>query len=196
MAGTEPTNGRSPRHELGFLDALIEHAPMGLALVDRDMRYIRINDSLAAINGLPADDHIGKTPADVVPELAPLIEEVLTQVMEERKPILGMDITGPTPAQPDPDRFFQASFYPVFDGDEVIGVAGIIVELTRSVLAERTLHDQAAHIYEDVVQRLAVAQMAIETEHIDKAYENVKDALASAKRVASGILLQDRGGGA
>ncbi|MGZ8783064.1 MAG: hypothetical protein ACXWZB_06155 [Gaiellaceae bacterium] len=34
------------------------------------MRFVRVNDALAEINGLPAADHRGKTLGDVKPELA------------------------------------------------------------------------------------------------------------------------------
>ena len=39
---------------LALLDSLQKHAPIGIAFMDRDFRFQRINDELAAINGLPA----------------------------------------------------------------------------------------------------------------------------------------------
>ncbi len=47
------------------LDALFDHAPLGIALYDADLRYIRINKVLAAANQVPVADHIGRRAADV-----------------------------------------------------------------------------------------------------------------------------------
>ena len=44
----------------GMLDAVFARAPVGLALYDRDLRLVRINDHLAEINGLPAAEQIGR----------------------------------------------------------------------------------------------------------------------------------------
>jgi hypothetical protein len=37
---------------LGLLDVIFEHAPVGLALLDTELRYVRVNDCLAEINGV------------------------------------------------------------------------------------------------------------------------------------------------
>ena len=55
---------------LGELEHLYRTAPLGLALIDRDMRYVRINNRLAAFNGRPAVDHIGRTIREMVPAFA------------------------------------------------------------------------------------------------------------------------------
>ena len=44
-----------------MLKGLYKEAPIGLCYLDADLRYIHINDWLAAINGLPAEQHLGKT---------------------------------------------------------------------------------------------------------------------------------------
>jgi len=54
-----------------LLETLVRHAPMGIAFVDLEFRFQLINDKLAAINGLPASAHLGRTIADVVPDLWP-----------------------------------------------------------------------------------------------------------------------------
>ena len=41
------------RSTAGLLDVIFEHAPVGLALLDIDVRYVRVNDRLAEINGVP-----------------------------------------------------------------------------------------------------------------------------------------------
>ena len=53
------------------LEAAFAHVPVGLAVLDLDLRYVRINRLLADINGLPVEDHIGKSIHDAIPEIAP-----------------------------------------------------------------------------------------------------------------------------
>ena len=40
---------------VALLDVIFERAPIGLALLGIDLRYVRVNDRLAEINGLPAE---------------------------------------------------------------------------------------------------------------------------------------------
>ena len=39
-------------------------APVGLAFMDTEFRYVRVNDALAKINGRPAEEHLGRTLRD------------------------------------------------------------------------------------------------------------------------------------
>ena len=54
---------------LGLLDVVFAHAPVGIALLDRDLRFLRVNDRLAEISGVPADDHRGHTIGEILPRL-------------------------------------------------------------------------------------------------------------------------------
>ena len=54
---------------LGLLDVVFAHAPVGIALLDRDLRFLRVNDRLAAISGVPADDHRGRTIGEILPRV-------------------------------------------------------------------------------------------------------------------------------
>jgi PAS domain-containing protein len=55
------------RRAPGELDALYSAAPLGLAAFDLELRYLRINDRLAEINGWPATAHLGRTVAEMCP---------------------------------------------------------------------------------------------------------------------------------
>jgi PAS domain-containing protein len=83
----------------GLLDAIFERAPVGLAVHDHDLRYVRINDRMAEINGLPAEAHIGRTVAEVVPEVA-AIEADLRRVLESGEPLTELEVAGTTAAAP------------------------------------------------------------------------------------------------
>ena len=56
------------------LHALYEGAPVGLAFVDPELRYIAVNERLAEMHGLPVAAFVGLPVAEVIPELIEQIE--------------------------------------------------------------------------------------------------------------------------
>ena len=115
------------------LDALFTHAPVGLVLFDRDLRYRRINRALALdINGLPVDAHLGKRVAEVLPGLPAEMEETFRTVLETGQPAPEREIVGETPARPGEQRVWKANYFPVRDRKgTVIGVGNTVVDVTE-----------------------------------------------------------------
>ena len=96
----------------GLLDAIFERAPVGLALYDRELRYVRINDRMAEINGVPPAEHIGRTVAEVVPEVAD-VEADIRRVLASGEPLTEIEVAGATAAAPGVDREWVVSYWPV-----------------------------------------------------------------------------------
>ena len=119
---------------------LYRTAPIGLALVDRDLRFLRINDKLAEIDGMPVDAHIGRTVREVVPSVADTIEPLYRHVIETGQSILEVEIHGTTAAQPGIERDWLVDYYPMKEPDgSVQGVAAIVSEITGRKRAEEAL---------------------------------------------------------
>src|SRR5206468_520309 len=59
---------REALDSLAVVDAVFAAAPVGLAFMDANFHYVRVNDALARINGLPADEHFGRSLRDVLGE--------------------------------------------------------------------------------------------------------------------------------
>ena len=59
---------RARSESLALLDTVFLGAPVGLAFVDRELRFVRINDALAALNGHPPEAHLGRTVGEVLRE--------------------------------------------------------------------------------------------------------------------------------
>ena len=60
---------RETAETLTLLETLLSNAPFGFGFVDRDLRLVRLNETLAAINGSTAAEQIGgQRVAEVVPE--------------------------------------------------------------------------------------------------------------------------------
>ena len=104
---------RRSRRQLLELETLYRTAPIGLALVDRDLQFLRINHKLAEIDGMPIDAHIGRTLREVVPGVADTIEPLYRRVIETGQPVLQLEIHGTTPAQPGIERDWLVDYYPM-----------------------------------------------------------------------------------
>jgi PAS domain S-box-containing protein len=128
------------------LEQLYRTAPVGLASFDRDLRYTRINERLAEINGRPVADHLGRTVADMIPELAGEVVRLVRGVLETGKPVLGLEMHGETPAAPGRERYWIVSYYPLLaqdhrGGRSVEGVSVVVQEITDRKLAEEELRE-------------------------------------------------------
>jgi PAS domain S-box-containing protein len=117
---------------LALLDTLLSSAPVGMGLVDRQLRYRRVNDRLAAINGVPAAAHLGRTIREVLPQLAETLEPIHQRVLDTGQAIVDVEVHGETAAAPGEPRTWLASYYPVRSVDgAVIGVGLVVVETTE-----------------------------------------------------------------
>jgi signal transduction histidine kinase len=113
-------------------------APLGLAILDRDLRYIRINRHLADINGVAIAEHAGKSVREIVPDLAAEAEQGFREVIRTGKPLLGVVLSGQTRSQPGIQRFWRENVYPIMAPDgTVLGVNVTVEEVT----GEKRLND-------------------------------------------------------
>lgn len=82
------------RRQLAALQADYDQAPVGLCALDTELRFQRINASLAGLNGRPAADHLGQTVREMVPGLADQVEPLLRQVLRTGTPALNVATIG------------------------------------------------------------------------------------------------------
>ena len=121
-----------------LLDALYQSAPVGLGFWDGDLRYVRVNEALARINERSAEDHVGRTFREVVPQLADELEVIARGVLESGEAVIGLEIAAGTPGSPEVVRHWSASYYPVVSPDgKPIGVGAVVEETTDRRLAEQ-----------------------------------------------------------
>ncbi|MCY1059763.1 PAS domain-containing protein [Nannocystis sp. SCPEA4] len=112
------------------LDALFEGASVGLALLDRELRYVRVNRALALLNGVSPESHLGRTPVEISQHLASTMP-LLAEVMRTGVPYASDHFT------PFGERMWYVCFYPVRTRGVVTGVAATVLELTERVRAEQ-----------------------------------------------------------
>ena len=124
------------------LDQLYLNAPVGLCLVDSDLRFVRINQRLADINGLSIDEHLGAMVQDVVPQIWETIGPIYTRVLETGEAAMDFEVVGVAPIASDRDSTFLVSYYPVKnDHGRVIGVSTVVQDISARKQAEQELHE-------------------------------------------------------
>jgi PAS domain S-box-containing protein len=127
---------------LALLDAFLSNAPIGMAFFDSELRYLRINEHLAAANGKPVAEHLGKTIAEAVPNMPPMIPADLREVSETRRPLLNREVTG-RPGQP--ERTWLSSYFPVRTSDgRSLGVGVVALDITERLAALQRLRESEA----------------------------------------------------
>jgi PAS domain S-box-containing protein len=165
-----------PEDLLELLEGLLARAPFGFAFLDRELRYVHINEFLADMNGLPVDAHLGRSMPELFPQLDAVTGRRLREVLTGT-PLLGLEMTGSPPGKPTERRHWLASYYPVRAGGEIVGVAAAIVDLTEREAAAAALTRQAR-------QQAAVASFGLEA----VAEEQVDPLLARAVALVTEIL--------
>jgi PAS domain S-box-containing protein len=120
-----------------LLDAFFAGASVGMAFLDRELRFQRVNDALARLNGIPAAAHIGRSAEEVLPEGNPRVVAMLRRVLETGEPVEG-DVAGYYATAPAERHHWIVSLYPVRDpAGEVAGVGATVTDITARVAAER-----------------------------------------------------------
>ena len=134
------------RSRLAELQVIYATAPIGLCFVDTTLRYVSVNEKLAAMNGLSVEEHLGRTVCKAVPLLVDFSEPYLRRVIETGEPVEGLEIHGTTPAQPDIERDWLANFYPVRnEAGGMLGVNVVVQEITERRRVEEAMRFQALH---------------------------------------------------
>jgi PAS domain S-box-containing protein len=127
---------REAAESLTLLETLQSAAPVGFGFVDIEFRYLRVNETMAEVNGRPVEEHLGCTVAEVVPELWPQIEPAYRQVLDSGEAVVNQAIEGPSPDASGDVGFWLVSYYPVQVGEEVIGIGVVVVDITELKQAE------------------------------------------------------------
>ncbi|WP_445632681.1 histidine kinase [Nostoc sp. DSM 114161] len=127
---------------LSLLDALLAAAPVAVCFLDSDLRYIRINQVFANINGLTIEEHLGRKFQEVLPEMAAELEVQLQQVLETGEPLLNVEISTYIPRQPENYKHWLGNYYPVNNRmDETVGIGMIMADVTAAKQTEVALRE-------------------------------------------------------
>ena len=163
MITRDITERRRQRQEIEQRDAQLNgffsNAPVGLAIIGKDLRFQRINGPFSKLNGLPPEVNTGLHVRDVASNLADEFEPLIGQVLATGTPVLNHEIRGEIPANPGLQSWWLKSFFPIIkEGDSVTQVGAIVQDVTplkRAENAIRWLSGRLLQMRDDERRRLA-----------------------------------------
>ncbi|MFG2480527.1 SpoIIE family protein phosphatase [Streptomyces fagopyri] len=122
-------------------DSLLTRSPVGMAVMDLDLRYIWVNDTLESLGGVPRDQRLGRRPSDVLPGMqAETIEALMRKVLTTGVPITDHEYAGWSWSDPHRQHAYSTSFFPLVDADNsVTGVCYMVLDVTERWNARRLL---------------------------------------------------------
>jgi len=133
-----------PGQRLSHLQALYDGAPVGLAFLSPDFRYISINQQLADMNGAPVQEHTGRLVSEMIPAVYPQLEPHLRRALAG-EPVTAVEITQPGTERLH-DGTFLVSYLPAFDeAGEVVGISVAVVDITARKRMEAALLESEDH---------------------------------------------------
>ena len=129
---------------------------VGLSILDRDFRYLAINPILAAMHGITAAEHLGKSVREVFGDFAEAVEPQIKQVFATGRPVLDLEITSTLPTRTEPGYWVE-NYLPLQDETgNVAHVGVIVVEITEQKRLEESLRSVSQTLREEK-KRLQVA---------------------------------------
>ncbi|MEU4035469.1 SpoIIE family protein phosphatase [Streptomyces collinus] len=111
---------------------LVSQSPVGLAILDPELRYVAVNPALERITGQSAADRIGRSAGEALTYLDTDPEARLRRVLETGESVVDRDIVCRPPADPDHEHAWSVSYYRLEDsGGRVLGMAYSVIDVTE-----------------------------------------------------------------
>ena len=121
------------------LQLIYDTAPIGLAVLSPDCRYLQINQRLTEICGISVEDHLGRSVRDCVPGLADAVEAIVRSIMNTGDPVTGIEVAGQRADQAE-ERSWVTYWHPLRNSaGEIVGINVAAEEVTERKRAEAAL---------------------------------------------------------
>ena len=138
QAKSSPSVGM-PVPQQPALQLIYDTAPIGLAVLSPDCRYLQINQRLTEICGISVEDHLGRSVRDCVPTLADSVEQIVRSIMETGEPVTGIEVAGQRTDPPE-GRTWITYWHPLrAPSGEIVAVNVAAEEITARKRSEREM---------------------------------------------------------
>jgi PAS domain S-box-containing protein len=122
------------------LQLIYDTAPIGLAFLSCDCRYLQINQRLTEICGISVTDHIGRSVRDTVPAVADQVETIVQTILRTGEPVIGVEVNGQRPDGSNAHRFWITYWHPLKNNDgSIAGINVAAEEITGRKRAQADL---------------------------------------------------------
>lgn len=127
----ETTAVEQMRDALAALEGLFTQSPIGLAMLGSDLRFLRVNQALARVDGVPVAEHVGRRVSEVAPGTEAL-ESVMRQVLDRGEAVVDYRYSAVSTTQPELLRTWSCSYAPLLDGaGRRIGLIASVIDVTE-----------------------------------------------------------------
>ncbi|MDX3853105.1 SpoIIE family protein phosphatase [Streptomyces sp. AK02-01A] len=135
--------GRIPPSDVerALLEALFTRSPIGLILVDPQLRLVRFNAVAEGMHGTGIREVVGLRPTQAWPEFSgETVERVMGEVLRTGEPVIEFEKRGRPPGDPAREHVYSASAFRLQARDgRILGVADVVVDVTERHRAEQRL---------------------------------------------------------
>ncbi|HET9687581.1 MAG TPA: PAS domain S-box protein [Pseudolabrys sp.] len=122
------------------LQLIYDTAPVGLAFLTLDCRYVQINHRLTEICGISVADHIGRSVRDTVPAVADQVEQVVNAIVRTGEPITGIEVRGQKADKSNADHVWITNWHPLKTPEgKIVGINVVAEDITERKRAEAVL---------------------------------------------------------
>jgi PAS domain S-box-containing protein len=122
------------------LQLIYDTAPVGLAFLSLDCRYVQINQRLTAICGISVADHIGRSVRDTVPAVADQVEKLVETIARTGEPITGIEVRGQKADKSNADHVWITNWHPLKTPEgKIVGINVVAEDITERKRAEAVL---------------------------------------------------------
>ncbi|MBE9145271.1 chemotaxis protein CheB [Planktothrix mougeotii] len=121
-----------------WLENIYSNSPVGLCLLDQDLKFVKINENLAKINHLSVAECLGKTGQELFPDWANIYEPFMRQVLETGEAIRNVEFQTLTPIFKQ-TRYWIGNYYPVVLENQQPGVGAVFTEITQQKQIQQEL---------------------------------------------------------
>ncbi|MFJ4953028.1 SpoIIE family protein phosphatase [Streptomyces sp. NPDC088760] len=131
--GTDSPTLRALERDVALSTRLIAQSPIGIAILDTDLRYVAVNPALERMHGIPATEHLGRHYREIMKQSKfEVPEAAMRQVLETGIALIDQStIVGRSPADPEHKHAWSISLYRLEDTQgRVLGVADLVVDVT------------------------------------------------------------------
>jgi formate hydrogenlyase transcriptional activator len=145
-----------------LLAAYFNSPTIGLCILDCDLRYLAINDVLAAMNGFPTSEHLGKTVRQMLGDVATLVERECRRVLETGKPVLNLELSGLLSTRTEPAHWIE-HYLPILDETGAVRRIGVVVV---EITAQKKLEESLQHLNSKLRKESDRLQMLLDVSSI------------------------------
>ncbi|MDX6654423.1 MAG: hypothetical protein QOH18_1133 [Solirubrobacterales bacterium] len=118
-----------------LMETLQSTAPVSFGFVDRAFRIVRVNQRMLETIGCARDEAVGKTIAELAPEIWAQVGSVYREVLATGEPRNNVEIERAKSASQE-RRCLLANYYPVRVEQELIGIGAVVIDITERVQAD------------------------------------------------------------